>query len=272
MSPSVVLCYVLPVVSVHVGLRATVVAGVLDGVRLLGRHHPLAVAEHVLQGKLVHVGEGSEVDVPGVVGPGPELDVAGLLVGRVPGTGWDEALIGTVGVELDGRDPVDDSVVLDDDFVGVVEDGVFPSTGSVGGLVVDGEVRSPDHVSGQHQTIHPLVLVRLPGQSEVLPGGPQPGVHLEVPLGVHLQVPWSKTNSNVEGMVSIVLGGTRLHWDGVFVVLGVLEQVVEEPLDGVTGARLGEGEAGEEREEAELHVWCSREMWGLGSRSKSFYV
>ena len=76
----------------HVGLRAAVVRGELDGSLLLGLQHPGAVAGHVLHGQLVGAGEGREVDVPGVMYPGAQLDMARLSLSRVPGARGDKSL------------------------------------------------------------------------------------------------------------------------------------------------------------------------------------
>ena len=78
----------------HVWLRAAVVRGELDGSLLLGLQHPGTVAGHVLHGQLVGAGEGCEVDVPGVMYPGAQLDMAGLGLSRVPGAKWDKSLWG----------------------------------------------------------------------------------------------------------------------------------------------------------------------------------
>ena len=61
-------------------------------------------------------------------------------------------------------------------------------TGSRSDLIVDGDVRPPDHVGWQVELLDALILHRLPTEAIILPGGLEPGVHLEVSRGVHLDV------------------------------------------------------------------------------------
>ena len=96
-------------------------------------------------------------------------------------------------------------------------------------LVVDTEVWGPDHVGGQEESVHPGVLGGLPHQSEVLPAGLHPGVHHEVAGGVHVDVPGAQPDGHVQGVVPVDRVRPLLHGDGERVVLGVLQEIIQQP-------------------------------------------
>ena len=178
---------------------------------------------------------------PGIRDPGAQLDLTVSLICGVFRLCWHETLVsGAVHVHPDGGYPIDGARVGDDSFVRGLIDVLVSKVLPVVGLVVDAEVGGPDEVGGQEQSVHSLVLGGLPHQSEVLPAGPHPGVHLEVAGLVHVDVPGPHTDSEVQGVVLAHRVRPGLHGDGEPVVASVLQQVVQQPAGSLVSSNKTE--------------------------------
>ena len=97
-------------------------------------------------------------------------------------------------------------------------------------------------MGGKVELLDSLVLHGLPAEAVILPGGLEPGVHPEVPRGVHLDVPQAEAQPQAHGILP-VLHGRLLDGDEGLVVPLVIEQVVSKPLHRIVEGTDGQPQA-----------------------------